>query len=396
MDGQRGHILTNEHVVSGQTRVGITMHDGETYNGEVLGVDATQDIAVVQICCGRFATLSFNDDRIGIGSEVISIGYALGIAGQPTVTTGVVSAIRSLRRSDVAVVQIDAAINPGSSGGPLLNRSGEVLGMNTLKIAGYDVDNVGFAIHRDFIRSRGPALTRRDSVAYEGRTFVRMAGPFGGTNVEGLLIQSGVRAQNFVAEVQVLGESLTGVVWTEEERIEGIVLARSRYQVITRKGDADWAIVDEGSVLPESGKLRVVAIAEDVWVYLDDVLVHRFEREIVSSSWIRFNLPDAKYSGLSVWGEFTPELIPTAILAPTPTPLPTTPTPTPPTPTTTVNSYFYADTADSGANACTYGLSRPHWLQPPYLLPPKPPRPRHLTPRRAHLRLRLFLHLPSH
>ena len=332
---QHGHILTNEHVVSGQTHVDITMHDGETFDGEVLGVDATEDIAVVRICCGRFATLRFSNDPVGAGTEVISIGHALGIAGEPTVTSGVVSAVRYSTGLDAKVVQTDAAINPGSSGGPLLNRAGEVIGMNTLKVVRYDVDNVGFAIHRDLIRSRGPALILRDVVTYEGTSFVRVAGPFGGTNIEGLLIQSGVRATNFVAEVPVLAESLRGVVWSDENRLEGIVIAGSKYLVLTKEGSADWFTADEGNVRAQVGKLRVVAIADDVWVYLDDVLVHQFEREIVSSDWINFITPETEYIGLSVWAQTAPEHIPTANLDPTPTPVPPThtatltPTPTP-------------------------------------------------------------------
>ena len=292
----------------------ITMHDGETFDGEVLGVDATQDIAVVRICCGRFATLRFSNDPVGAGTEVISIGHALGIAGEPTVTSGVVSAVRYSTGLEANVVQTDAAINPGSSGGPLLSRIGEVLGMNTLKFAGYDVENVGFAIHRDFIRSRGPALILRDVVTYEGTSFVRVAGPFGGTNIEGLLIQSGVRAKNFVAEVPVLAESLRGVVWSDENRLEGIVIAGSKYLVVTKEGSADWFTADEGNVRAQVGKLRVVAITDDVWVYLDDVLVHQFEREIVSSDWILFHVPETEYIGLSVWAQTAPEHIPTANL----------------------------------------------------------------------------------
>ena len=314
VDGQHGHILTNEHVVSGQTHVAITMHDGETLDGEVLGVDSTQDIAVVRICCGRFATLRFSNDLVGAGTEVISIGHALGIAGEPTVTSGVVSAVRYSTGLEANVVQTDAAINPGSSGGPLLSRIGEVLGMNTLKFVGYDVENVGFAIHRDFIRSRGPALILRDVVTYEGTSFVRVAGPFGGTNIEGLLIQSGVRAKNFVAEVPVLAESLRGVVWSDENRLEGIVIAGSKYLVVTKEGSADWFTADEGNVRTQVGKLRVVAITDDVWVYLDDVLVYQFEREIVSSDWILFHVPETEYIGLSVWAQTAPEHIPTANL----------------------------------------------------------------------------------
>ena len=334
VDGQDGHILTNEHVVSGQSRVDITMHDGKTYDGEVLGVDPTQDIAVVRICCDRFATLRFSNDPIGAGTEVISIGHALGIAGEPTVTSGVVSAVRFSTKLEANVVQTDAAINPGSSGGPLLSRTGEVLGMNTLKVVSFDVENVGFAIHRDFIRSRGPALILQDVVTYEGTRFVRTAGPFGGMSVEGEFVQSNVWAMNFVAEVPDLVDLARGVIWSDGDRLEGIVLQGSIYKVMTWESSADWITVDSGIVPAQRGKLRVVAIANDVWVYLDGVLVHQFERELAADGWIRFIFQPGWYQGLSVWAEIAPGSNLTADVDPTPTPVLPTPTATPvPTPT---------------------------------------------------------------
>ena len=336
VDGQHGHILTNEHVVSGQTHVDITMHDGETFDGEVLGVDATQDIAVVRICCGRFATLRFSNDPVGAGTEVISIGHALGIAGEPTVTSGVVSAVRYSTRLDANVVQTDAAINPGSSGGPLLSRIGEVLGMNTLKFVGYDVENVGFAIHKDLIRSRGPALFLRDVLTYEGTRFVRMAGPFEGKSVEGQFVQSYVWAKNFVAEVPDLVQNARGVAWSDGDRSEAILLVGSKYKVVTWEGNTDTTTVHSGIVPKEKGKLRVVAIGNDVWIYLGDVVVYQFEREIAATGWIKFILAPIWYQGLSVWAEITPDLTAKTNLGPTPTPVSATPTATPaPTPTAT-------------------------------------------------------------
>ena len=316
--------------------MGITMHDGETFDGEVLGVDSTHDIAVVRICCGRFATLRFSNDPVGAGTEVISIGYALGIVGDPTVTGGVVSAIRISSKLVAPVVQTDAAINPGSSGGPLLNRTGEVIGMNTVKVVGYDVENVGFAIHKDLIRSRGPALFLRDVLTYEGTRFVRMAGPFEGKSVEGQSVQSYVWAKNFVAEVPDLVQNARGVAWSDGDRSEAILLVGSKYKVMTWEGKTDATTVHSGIVPKEKGKLRVVAIGNDVWIYLGDVVVYQFEREIAATGWIEFILAPIWYQGLSVWAEITPDLTAKTNLGPTPTPVSATPTATPaPTPTPT-------------------------------------------------------------
>ena len=117
-EDQRGHILTNEHIVAGESHVDITMSDGTVYDGEVLGVDDVQDIAVVRVCCDSFSILRFGNDPIEVGTDVVSIGYALGYQGEPTVTSGIVSALRWSSRLGVHVIQTDAAINPGSSGGP--------------------------------------------------------------------------------------------------------------------------------------------------------------------------------------------------------------------------------------------------------------------------------------
>ena len=328
VDGQRGHILTNEHVVSGRTHVGITMHDGETFDGEVLGVDPTQDIAVVRICCDRFATLKFSNDPVQAGTEVISIGHALGIAGEASVTSGVVSAVRWSNRLNANVVQTDAAINPGSSGGPLLSRTGEVLGMNTLKVVGYDVENVGFAIHRDLVESRGPALILQDVLTYEGIQFIRMAGPFGGKSDEAQFVHSYVRARNFVVEIPDLDQASRGLAWSDGYTWESIILVGSTYKVMTWDRNAeDATTVDSGTVPKERGNLRIVAIGNDLWVYLDDIVVHQFEREIVVSAWISFIFPPTSYQGLSVWVEVTSKTTLTASLDSKPTPT-VTPVPT--------------------------------------------------------------------
>ena len=145
--------------------------------------------------------------------------------------------------------------------------------MNTLKAVGYDVDNVGFAIRWDFIRARAPALILQDTVNYEGKRFVRFAGPFGGKKGNGL-VSTGVRARNFVVEAPHLGIG-TQVAWTTESHGESIVLQGPKY-VIAAVRDGEWVEVDEGTIsvtLPiQEGWLRVVAIEHNVWVYIDEFL----------------------------------------------------------------------------------------------------------------------------
>ena len=156
-------MVTNEHVVEGQSRVNVTVNDSTTYSGTVLGVDATRDVAVVSICCGDFTALEFGDaTALEVGDEIVAIGYALGLSGEATVTRGIVSAVRYDSRFLSDVIQTDAAINPGNSGGPMLSMSGQILGINTF---GYDetqsgrpVEGLSFAISTVTIQQQTPRL----------------------------------------------------------------------------------------------------------------------------------------------------------------------------------------------------------------------------------------------
>lgn len=161
--GRTGYVITNEHVVSGQSRVNVTVGDSTNYGGTVLGVDAVRDLAVVSICCGSFTTLEFGDVAgLEAGDEVVNIGYALGLSGEATVTRGIVSAIRYDSRYLSDVIQSDAVINPGNSGGPMLSGSGEILGINTFKYeetqSGRPTEGLGFAISGATVQQHIPRL----------------------------------------------------------------------------------------------------------------------------------------------------------------------------------------------------------------------------------------------
>nr|WP_237741519.1 HhoA/HhoB/HtrA family serine endopeptidase [Anabaena sp. PCC 7108] len=144
-----GQILTNAHVVDGTDRVTVTLKDGRTFNGNVLGEDPVTDVAMIQIDANNLPTLALgNSDILQPGEPVIAIGNPLGLNN--TVTSGIISATgrsgSEIGVSDKRVdyLQTDAAINPGNSGGPLLNARGEVIGMNTAIIQG--AQGLGFAI----------------------------------------------------------------------------------------------------------------------------------------------------------------------------------------------------------------------------------------------------------
>ena len=156
-------VLTNFHVVDGYPDVQVTVDDSVTYPGQVLGIDRQRDLAVVRICCGRFQALHFGDAAtLGAGAEVVAMGYPLGIPGGATVTKGIVSANRFDGHDQRWVIQTDASINPGSSGGPLLTVDGSVIGINSFKrvasTAGRPVEGVAFAISEVTVRELLPTL----------------------------------------------------------------------------------------------------------------------------------------------------------------------------------------------------------------------------------------------
>ncbi len=145
----QGHILTNHHVVSDAERVIVTLADGQVLAGSVVGGDEESDIALIRVEGRGLKPATLGDsDRLKVGQPVLAIGNPLGLAGGPTVTSGVVSSLRrsvQLRRENgLRVIQTDAAVNPGNSGGPLVDLEGHVVAINTITIP--YAEGIGFAI----------------------------------------------------------------------------------------------------------------------------------------------------------------------------------------------------------------------------------------------------------
>ncbi len=147
---QEGYIMTNAHVVAGASNINVTLSDGRKLPGTLIGMNRVEDIAVVKITAQDLPTVELGDsDGVQVGQMAIAIGNPLGLELQRTVTVGIISAVaRSLTDSDgnthEDMLQTDASINFGNSGGPLVNAAGQVIGINTAKIAG--AEGLGFAI----------------------------------------------------------------------------------------------------------------------------------------------------------------------------------------------------------------------------------------------------------
>jgi S1-C subfamily serine protease len=161
-----GHIVTNYHVVENAEELLVTLPDGQTYEAEIVGSDATNDLAVLRVVGaeGLPEPLAIGDsDNLQVGQFVLAIGNPFGL--EQTLTTGVVSALGRVIESPEdnrfigEAIQTDAAINPGNSGGPLLDLSGRVIGVNSQIISSSGTSSgVGFAVSASTVQRVVPEL----------------------------------------------------------------------------------------------------------------------------------------------------------------------------------------------------------------------------------------------
>ena len=176
---QEGHIVTNHHVIAGSDLVSVTLFDGDPFPAQVVGIDPQNDIAILKISAPREllypVTLGYSD-TLRVGQKIFAIGNPFGL--ERTMTVGIVSSLERSLRSKTGrlmknIIQVDAALNQGNSGGPLLDNEGLLVGMNTA-IASMNGGNsgVGFAVPVNTIRRVIPQLlqfgqVRRASLGIE-------------------------------------------------------------------------------------------------------------------------------------------------------------------------------------------------------------------------------------
>ena len=253
-----GHILTNHHITAGSREIEVALTDGRAFEGKLIGSDPANDLAVVKIDTRDLPVAELgNSSELRVGQTVIAIGNPFGLAGGPSVTVGVVSALNRhilAERVYEDLIQTDASINPGNSGGPLLDLTGKVVGINTANIPG--AQGIGFAIP---INTAKAVL---DDIVKYGRVTRPWLGVIG-LDVSrevarrfNLAVDSGVVVMQIIpespaerAELQS-GDVIVGIGDKQLDSMEGL-----QREIRTRKaGESVVLVVVRGS---EEGRVKV-------------------------------------------------------------------------------------------------------------------------------------------
>ncbi len=302
-----GYILTNAHVVDGAGRLTVVFDDGARLDPQVVASDAARDIALLKVTTTRRLTALPIATGTREGDQVVALGYPLynldELAGDMTVTNGIVSAFRTFGGS--TYIQTNAALNPGNSGGPLLNLRGEVVGMNTSRfreVPGSDslAQGIGFAIRYDILSSRLPIMMSGASSggATPTRTPAPRAvapqstfGPVSGSiahddNDEGSgAFTSGTDVVDFVAEATLTTpSSIAGEIWVSgflfrqtASTAHAVYISRSGswIHVLRSGGSAEWERVNTRfssnirTGLNAENHVRLIARGQVGWLFVN-------------------------------------------------------------------------------------------------------------------------------
>ncbi len=249
----KGYVITNNHVIDGAARVQVHLKDGRSFVGEVVGTDPSTDIAVVHVEAENLPAASLGDsENLKVGQIALAIGNTLGLEGAPTVSMGVVSALRRpLPGADFifeGLIQTDTAINPGNSGGPLADINGNVIGMNTAMIP--YAQGVGFAIPVNTIK------WVMQQILEKGRVVRPWLGIYGTTLNEALSRRYDLPADKGVLVVEVdprgpayesglrVGDVLTGIGSQDIKQMKDVLSALSKHTI---KEEVDVRVLRMGT-----------------------------------------------------------------------------------------------------------------------------------------------------
>jgi len=173
INNNSSYIVTNNHVIDGASQIKVQLHNGKQVEAKLVGTDAVSDIAVLKIDSqkGIKAMKFANSSKVQTGDSVFAMGNPLGLEFANSVTSGIISANERTIESNttsggtkVNVLQTDAAINPGNSGGALVDVNGNLVGINSMKIAADQVEGIGFAIPSNEVRVTIEQLVKHGKV----------------------------------------------------------------------------------------------------------------------------------------------------------------------------------------------------------------------------------------
>lgn len=173
INNNSAYIVTNNHVIDGASQIKVQLHNGKQVEAKLVGTDAVSDIAVLKIDSqkGIKAMKFANSSKVQTGDSVFAMGNPLGLEFANSVTSGIISANERTIESNttsggtkVNVLQTDAAINPGNSGGALVDVNGNLVGINSMKIAADQVEGIGFAIPSNEVRVTIEQLVKHGKV----------------------------------------------------------------------------------------------------------------------------------------------------------------------------------------------------------------------------------------
>jgi serine protease Do len=201
-----GYIITNNHVVKGADSITVTLADGNEEQAKIVGTDPRTDLAVIKIKVDNHVTpIVFGDsDKLIVGQEVIAIGNPLGLRFARSVTSGIVSGLNRLVSTEEGflfkLIQTDAAINPGNSGGALVNLNGELIGINTIKIAEKGFEGMGFSIPSNQVKA----------VVQDIKKYGKVTRPLMGIRIIGEISPEKARYYGISKQGGVVVEPITG------------------------------------------------------------------------------------------------------------------------------------------------------------------------------------------